>query len=425
MKKIILLLIVQLFTISSSYSELTIKIDRAEIGALPIMIHVDESSKNYSAKNFKDIIESDLFNSGYFNILDSSKVKNTIKNKGTQYALWNLAGANYFLKANIYKDEDKDFIKFELHNVIKKNVTISYKINLNKSSNIRKISHTISNVVFEDITGIKGIFDTKIAYISTEKTLERKIYKLHVADIDGYNSVAIYKSSKQLMSPTWSPKNDKIAYVSFENNRPQIFIQTLSTGERIKLLKGKKSSSAPSWSPDERFMAYTASVNGNLEIFIYNFSEKSTRRFTNSIGIDTEAEWHPESNKIFFTSDRSGNPHIYSKLLSKGKSKRLTFDGTYNADANISPDGKFLSLVHNGGNGHKIGIYSLDDKYLKIISKRGRLDEAPSFAPNNKMVLFASKKLNKGILVATSNDGRIRKEIELVGEDVREPIWSH
>ena len=425
MKKIFTTFILYFLISANVHSELTIKIDRAEIGALPIMIHVDESSKNYSAKNFKDIIESDLFNSGYFNILDSSKVKNTIKNKGTQYALWNLAGANYFLKANIYKDEDKDFIKFELHNVIKKNVTISYKINLNKSSNIRKISHTISNVVFEDITGIKGIFDTKIAYISTEKTLERKIYKLHVADIDGYNSVAIYKSSKQLMSPTWSPKNDKISYVSFENNRPQIFIQTLSTGERIKLLKGKKSSSAPSWSPDERFMAYTASVNGNLEIFIYNFSEKSTRRFTNSIGIDTEAEWHPESNKIFFTSDRSGNPHIYSKLLSKGKSKRLTFDGTYNADANISPDGKFLSLVHNGGNGHKIGIYSLDDKYLKIISKRGRLDEAPSFAPNNKMVLFASKKLNKGILVATSNDGRIRKEIELVGEDVREPIWSH
>ena len=424
MKKIILLLIVQLFVFSNSYSELTIKIDRAEIGALPIMIHINQDSKNYPAKEFKDIIENDLYSSGYFNVLDSLKVKNTIKNKSTQYALWNLAGANYFLKADIYSKEGKDFIKFELHNVIKKNITVSYKINLNEKSNIRKISHTISNVIFEEITGIKGIFDTKIAYISTEKLEKRKIYKLHVADIDGHNSVAIYKSSKQLMSPTWSPKNDKIAYVSFENNRPQIFIQTLSTGDRIKLIDGNKSSSAPAWSPNEKFMAYTSSVNGNLEIFIYDFSEKSISRFTNSIGIDTEAEWGPKSKKIYFTSDRSGKPHIYSKPLRRGNPKRLTFEGSYNADANISSDGKFLSIVHNGGNGHKIAIYSLDDKYLKVISK-GRLDEAPSFSPNNKMVLFASKKQNKGILVATSNDGRIRKEIELVGEDVREPIWSH
>ena len=424
MKKIILLLIVQFFIHSNSYSELTIKIDRAEIGALPIMIFVDNTSKNYPAKKFQSIITNDLYGSGYFNVLDSSNVKNTITSKDTQYALWALAGTNYFLKADIYEDGDKNFIKFDLHNVIKKNITVSYKISLNKNSNIRKISHTISNVIFEEITGIKGIFDTKIAYISTEISEKRKIYKLHVADIDGYNSVAIYKSSKQLMSPTWSPKNDKIAYVSFENNRPQIFIQILSTGERIKLLDGNKSSSAPSWSPDEKFMAYTASVNGNLEIFLYNFSSKSIRRFTNSIGIDTEAEWGPKSQKIFFTSDRSGRPHIYSKQLMNSKIKRLTFEGTYNADANISSDGKYLSLVHNNGRGHKIGIYSLEDKYLKIISK-GRLDEAPSFAPNNKMVLFASKKINKGILVATSNDGRIRKEIELIGEDVREPIWSH
>ena len=140
-----------------------------------------------------------------------------------------------------------------------------------KNQNIRKVSHTISNVIFEEITGIKGIFDTKIAYISTEKLNDRKIYKLHVADIDGYNSVAIYKSSKQLMSPTWSPENDKIAYVSFENNRPEIFIQSLSTGKREKLIKGTYSSSAPAWSPNGKHMAYTSSVNGNLEIFIYSF----------------------------------------------------------------------------------------------------------------------------------------------------------
>ena len=424
MNKILLLIALQVILLTNTYADLVIKIDKAEIGALPMMVHVDGLSKKYSPDIFENIIESDLLSSGYFNILDSKNVKNTLSNLKTQYALWALSGSNYFLKASIFTENENEFIKFTLHNVIKKEIMVSYKINLDKNSNIRKVSHKISNVVFESITGIEGIFDSKIAYISTEKSKERNIYKLHVADVDGFNSVTIYKSSKQLMSPTWSPKNNKIAYVSFENNRPEIFIQTLATGERVKLINGNFSSSAPAWSPNEKFMAYTSSVNGNLEIFIYNFSTRDNRRITNSLGIDTEAEWGLKSKKIFFTSDRNGNPHIYSKFINNGKSKRITFEGTYNADANLSSDGKYLSLVHNNGSGHKIAIYSINDKFLKVIS-RGRLDEAPSFAPNGKMVLFASKKLNKGILVAASNDGRIRKELELIGENVREPIWSH
>ena len=423
MRKFLLFLFLISF-VSIAHSELKIKIQKAEIGALPIIISIKGDSEIFSSKNFSSIIENDLYGSGYFNILDSSKIKTSIKNTNTQYALWTLAGANFLLKASIYRDEEYEFIKFNLHDVVKKNIMFSYKIRLSKKSSERKIAHTISNLIFEEITGIKGVFDTKIAYISTENKENRKIYKLHVADIDGFNSVAIYKSSKQLMSPTWSPKNDKIAYVSFENNRPEIFIQTLATGERKKLLEGNNSNSAPAWSPDGKFIAYTSSVKGNLEIFIYSILEQKEKRITNSIGIDTEAEWHPSGKKIFFTSDRSGKPHIYLKSIRSGKAKRLTFSGSYNADTNVSSDGKYLSLVHNGGNGHKIAIYSLEDNFLKIISS-GRLDEAPSFAPNNKMILFASQKFNKGILVATSNDGRIRKEIELSGEDVREPIWSH
>lgn len=425
MKKIFTTFVLYFLISANAHSELTIKIDRAEIGALPIMVKISNNLPNNSLNIIKEIIENDLYGSGYFTVLDSSKISGKFENKGTKYALLSLAGANFFLDSKIYNENSNTYIRFDLYNIIKKELVISYKINL-KNNNIRKIAHTISNVIFEEITGIKGIFDTKIAYISTEikKNANKKIYKLHVADIDGHNSIAIYKSSKQIMSPTWSPKNDKIAYVSFENNRPEIFIQTLETGERIKLDNNKKSSSAPAWSPNGNFMAYTSSVNGNLEIFVYSFVSKSDRRITNSIGIDTEAEWNINNKEIFFTSDRSGKPHIYIKSINSGKAKRLTFEGTYNADANLSSDGKELSLVHNNGSGHKIGILSLKDNFLKVISN-GKLDEAPSFAPNNKMVLFASKKIHKGILVAASNDGRIRKEIELVGENVREPIWSH
>ncbi len=424
MKKLLILLLLNFLLFSNVNSELTIKINRAEIGALPIMIKFFGKTNNFQSISFQKIIQNDLYGSGYFNVLDSDNVKNNLSDMKTQFALWAMAGTNYFLKGELYTENENDFIKFNLYNVIKKNIIFSYKVNLKDSNNIRKISHTISNVVFEEITGIKGIFDTKIAYISTEEKSNKKIYKLHVADIDGYNSVAIYKSSKQIMSPSWSPENKKIAYVSFENNRPEVFIQTLATGERVNLLNNNKSSSAPAWSPDGKYLAYSSSVNGNLEIFIYDLIEKTSKRITNSIGIDTEAEWHPDSSQLFFTSDRSGKPQIYIKNIFNGNAERLTFDGIYNADSNISSDGNYISLVHNSGNGHKIAIFSLKDKYLNVISN-GKLDEAPSFAPNNKMILFASKKINKGILVATSNDGRIRKELALEGEDVREPVWSN
>ena len=177
MNKIILLIALQFILFTSTYAELIIKIDNAEIGALPMMVHVEGTSKKYSSVMFEDIVENDLLGSGYFNILDSSSVKNSLSNLNTQYALWALSGANYFLKANIFDESGNEFIKFTLHNVIKKEVMVSYKINLDKNNNIRKVSHKISNVIFESITGIKGIFDTKIAYISTDKS-KKRTYKL-------------------------------------------------------------------------------------------------------------------------------------------------------------------------------------------------------------------------------------------------------
>ena len=269
MIKIFLFFILCISYLSNANADLMVKIDRAEIGTLPIIVYIDGEDKNISL-NIKKIIEADLYNSGYFNILSSKNVKNNLSNLKTQYALWTLAGANYFVKSKIYIENSKKYIRFDLHNVIKKEILVSYKINLGKN-NIRKISHTISNVIFEKITGITGIFDTKIAYVSTEIIQNRKVYKLNVADIDGYNPIAIYKSSKQIMSPTWSPDNSKIAYVSFENNRPEIFIQTLETGFREKLPNNNRPSSAPAWSPNEKYIAFTSSIKGNLEIFIYNF----------------------------------------------------------------------------------------------------------------------------------------------------------
>ncbi|MEC7885902.1 MAG: Tol-Pal system beta propeller repeat protein TolB [Pseudomonadota bacterium] len=406
-------------------SELVIKIDKSTVSSIPIIIHMVGDTEDFSSSAIKNIIKSDLYGSGYFKILDEKNIENDLKNLSTQYSLWKFAGANYVFKGSITKDNTSSKITFDLYDISKKTKISSYKIPLKNNHNVRKVSHTISNVLFELITGIEGVFDTKIAYISSEDLLTRERYKLYVADIDGFNPVAIFTSNRQLMSPAWSPDNKHIAYVSFENRRPQIFIQTLSTGKRKKLFGGKVSSSAPAWSPDGKKLAYTTAVKGNLEIFIYDLDSGSSTRFTNSIGIDTEADWHPNGKQIIFTSDRSGKPNIYIKSVNnKKKAKRLTFKGNYSADANISNDHNYITYVNNLGNGYQIAVMDIKRKYTHTIS-RGVLDEAPSFAPNGKMILYATKKKKKGILVATSSDGRIRKEIQIVGEDVREPVWSN
>lgn len=246
-----------------------------------------------------------------------------------------------------------------------------------------------------------------------------------MSDIDGYNPVAIFTSKRELMSPTWSPDNKKLAYVSFENKRPEIFIQTLSTGERFKMNNKAGSSSAPAWSPDGKYIAYSQKINGNLEIFIYNLANNKSKRITKSIGIDTEPEWSDDGKFIFFTSDRSGRPQIYKKSINKtSKAKRITFEGIYNADSSSSSNGKYIAMVHNSGKGYNIGILNISKGYLNIISN-GKLDEAPSFAPNSVMILYAAKMKNKGVLYATSIDGRIKKRIELNSMDVREPVWSN
>ena len=422
-----LLLLICLLFHNNLYAELTIRITQGVGKQTPVAIVPFGLGDDMSelGVDIADIISNDLKRSGRFSLTPiENMLQKPTTGAGIDFDDWSILGIEAVVVGRIIKMKEGSFnIQFQLFDIFKGEQIVGYRMPANEKT-LRRSAHRIADMIYKELTGIRGVFDTKVAYVKTNVSRNETKYSLIVADSDGENEQIVVTSNDPIMSPAWSPDSRQIAYVSFENHRPEIFIQTLATGERVKLVNGNVSSSAPAWSPNEKFMAYTSSVNGNLEIFVHNFLTKNNIRVTNSLGIDTEAEWGLKSKKIFFTSDRNGNPHIYSKLFKKGKAKRITFDGTYNADANLSSDGKYLSLVHNNGNGHKIAIYSIKDKFLKVISK-GRLDEAPSFSPNGKMVLFASKKLHKGILVATSNDGRIRKEIELTGEDVREPIWSH
>jgi TolB protein len=404
---------------------LNIEITGGVEGALPIAVVPFDTSKLSSKLpvDLAEIVASDLNRSGVLKSMNRSELPaNPHYSNQVKYQRWRSAGQDYLVVGRVLEKSPGVYdIQFQLLDVLKQKQLLGRSMPA-KTRNLRSRAHQISDFIYEQITGTRGAFNTRIAYVRAQKNAGRK-YVLQVADTDGFNAQNVLKSDEPIMSPSWSPDGKSLAYVSFENDRPEIFIQHLATARRSKVAGFRGLNSAPSWSPDGKFLALVLSKDGSPDIYTLNTATKRLKRLTKHRSIDTEPVWTSDGKAIIFTSDRAGSPQLYRVNANGGKPKRLTFEGRYNTAASLSPDGKFVAMVHGDRGQYKIAQYDLETGNLIVLTDSS-LDESPSFSPNGKMLLYASTRGNNGFLYAVSIDGRAKHKLSDQAGDIREPVWG-
>jgi len=281
------------------------------------------------------------------------------------------------------------------------------------ANQLRPVAHRISDLIYEKITGEKGLAGTRIAYVAGGGG----VWFLLVADADGQNPRMILRSNQPIMSPAWSPDGSRLAYVSFEGRRPQIVVQDVYTGSRRVVSAAPGINGAPSWSPDGRRLAFTLSKDGNPELYALDLASRTPIRLTNSGSIDTEPVWLPDGG-IVFTSDRGGSPQLYRIGSGGGAAQRLTFQGDYNARPTVSPDGRYIAMTHRRAGRFHIAVLDTQSRQFRVLTN-GSQDESPSFAPNGKMIIYSTGQR----LAAVSVDGSVKQDIALRGNG-RDPVWA-
>jgi TolB protein len=419
------LLLVLLFMGSVAQAQLTIQISRGADN--PTRIAVSPMGTQGGLRLTEDIsqiISDDLEFTGQFAAIPRRDMLSFPQTDAeVHFRDWNAIKAEYLLIGTVEQRNGIYYVSYQLFDVVGQRKPLPRITEQGGEHELRDIAHRIANRVYENITGIPGIFTTKIIYVEASKRGTRDHYRLMLADFDGARPVMLRESSEPLLSPVWSPDGRRVAYVSFETTRPAIYIQELATGRREQITNFRGLNGAPAWSPDGRKMAMTLSKDGNPEIYVMDLVTRQLTRMTNHFMIDHEPSWSMDGNSIFFTSDRGGRPQIYKVNVATLQVERVTFDGEYNARGRVSPDGNSLVTVHRNGGNYMIAVLDLKTGRTRPLTEAD-LDESPSIAPNGAMLMYATRSGGKGILGAVSLDARTRVSLPSKLGDVREPAWS-
>lgn len=410
---------------TSLASRLTIEITQGGQATTPVAV-VPFGWQGTAPKPPHDIsriIEANLERSGRFTALNrEDMLTRPTSGADINFRNWKLLNVDYLVVGRIQEvAPDEYVVQVQLINVLSERQLFGFSYPASGKI-LRRMANHVTDIIYEKLTGERGAFNTRIAYV-TSAGGSNPVFHLYVADADGYNAQSIVKSAEPIMSPAWSPDGKKLAYVSFEDQHSQIYIQNILSGQRDRISSFKGINGAPSWSPDGRKLALTLSHKGNPDIYVFDINTRDFSRLTDNIAIDTEPEWSPDGRHILFTSDRGGQPQLYQIPLSGGQAVRITYEGDYNAGGVYSPDGEYIAMVHGRDKRYRIALLETDTGRLQILTG-GFLDEAPSFAPNGRILLYATVREGNDVLSTVSVDGRYQQRLASQDGDVREPVWS-
>ncbi len=378
-----------------------------------------QTAPGQPAPALTQIAGDDLNRSGQFRLVDSSGAQQPIELSQVDYGVWRGKGAEALVIGQVMPLPGGRFeVRFRLVDVVRQTQLAGYSYNISPVQ-WRATAHQIADIVYEKLTGVKGAFSSRIAYVQKQG----KRYELKVADADGQNPRTVVRSSESIISPRFSPDGGRIAYVSFEDKKPIVYVQSLADGARRKVAAFKGSNSAPAWSPDGKRLAVVLTRDEASQIYLINDDGSGLTRLTQGGNLDTEPVFSPDGQTVYFSSDRGGSPQIYRIPASGGDVRRVTFSGTYNVSPAVSPDGRHLADVSRDGGRFQVTLHELASGQTRVLTDSAR-DESPSFAPNGQSVLYATVLGGRGILGTTSLDGRTRARLSEQGVDAREPNWG-
>ena len=412
-----ILVFLSLLAATLAHAQLSIEITGAGANRIPVAI-ANIAGDPAAAQVVTATIRADLERSGLFKLVDPGGAP-LDENSPVNFGDWKGRGADALAAGSLARGANGRMeARFRLYDT-QKQAALGGAVYVTGNDQLRAAGHRIADYIYEKLTGEKGVFSTRVAYVVKSGGQ----FKLQIADADGQGAATALTSKEPIISPVWSPDGSRLAYVSFEKKKPVIYVHSLASGQRQVVANFKGSNSAPAWSPDGRRLAVVLSKDGNSQIYVVNADGIGVQRLTQSAGIDTEPRYSPDGGSIYFTSDRGGSPQIYRMGASGGDAQRITFEGSYNVSPRPSPDGKSLAFISRRDGRFQLAVMDLASKQVQILTDSHK-DESPSFAPNSRMVLIATEIGGRGVLSAVSTDGRIKQRLSIAAGDVREPAWG-
>ena len=400
-------------------AQLTIDITTSGGRQVPIAV-MPMAGESKQPQSVSEVVAADLSRTGLFKLINTGGITPLpTEPSEVNFGDWTTRSAEALVIGKIEpQGEGRVEVRFRLFDVQKQSQLASYSYVVTPAQ-LRATAHRIADLIYERLTGDKGVFSTKITYVVKRGGR----YELQVADADGFNAQSVLASQEPIMSPAWSPDGSRLAYVSFDQKKPVVVVQNLAQGTTRVVANFRGNNSAPAWSPDGRYLAVALSKDGLTQVYRVAATGGEAERLTESGGIDTQPAFSPDGQWIAFTSDRGGSPQVYRMPASGGAAQRLTFEGTYNVGPRYSPDGKSIAFVQREGGRFRIATLELATGQVTSLTEGG-LDDSPTFAPNGKMILYEAQSGGRGQLAAVSGDGRVRQRLTSAAGDVQDPAWG-